>query len=158
MSIELKRFTDIIRMTTIKQVTDLKIYQLSERLADKIWEFVRTWNRFEQDTIGKNLVHAADSISLNLAEGFGRYSHKDVLHFSYIARGSSEETESALRKAYNRNLLDKKTSQELAVLINAFGRQLNGYIREQRKRASSTGMKIGESGVEYLESSEFSFA
>lgn len=35
---------------------------------------------------------SSSSISMNLAEGKGRYSRKEFVHFSYIARGSLYET------------------------------------------------------------------
>lgn len=146
-------------MEKITKVTDLKIYQLAGELADIVWHTVGEWDHFAKDTIGKNLVRAVDSVSLNLAEGFGRYGYKDVLRFSYIARGSLEETKSALRLAYRRNLLSKAQLDELAALINALGPQLNGYIREQRKKVSvSNNDKINESIIEYSEHEEFQFS
>ena len=40
----------------------LRVYQLSEQLADSIWEIVFEWNAFARDTVGKQLVKAADSV------------------------------------------------------------------------------------------------
>jgi four helix bundle protein len=34
------------------------------------------WDYFLKDTIGKQLVKAADSVAANLSEGFGRYHFK----------------------------------------------------------------------------------
>jgi hypothetical protein len=51
---------------------NLRIYQLSDKLADQVWHCVSHWNTFAQDTIGKQLVRAADSIGANIAEGSGR--------------------------------------------------------------------------------------
>ena len=45
----------------------LRVYQLSERLADEIWSIVLQWNLFARDTVGKQLVKAADSIGANIA-------------------------------------------------------------------------------------------
>jgi hypothetical protein len=50
----------------------LRVYKLSEDLTDKIWELVVSWNQFAKDTLGKQLVRAADSIGANIAEGVGR--------------------------------------------------------------------------------------
>jgi len=43
----------------------LQVYQLSEKLADNIWEIVVTWDSFAKDTVGKQIVRAADSIGAN---------------------------------------------------------------------------------------------
>jgi four helix bundle protein len=50
---------------------NLRVYQLAEELADRIWEIVLAWNIFARDTVGKQLVKAADSIGANIAEGTG---------------------------------------------------------------------------------------
>jgi hypothetical protein len=40
----------------------LRVYQLSETLADEIWRIVMGWSAFAKDTVGKQIVRAADSI------------------------------------------------------------------------------------------------
>ena len=95
-----------------KALNELEIYILAEYLSNQIWEIVKKWNYFEKDTIGKQLVRAADSISANLAEGHGRFHFKDRLNFCYYARGSLEETKSWLsKKAKRLHKLNKKGSQ-----------------------------------------------
>jgi four helix bundle protein len=64
---------------------NLRIYQLSEELSDNIWEIVVKWNRLAQDTVGKQLINAADSIGANIAEGTGRGSYADNRRFARIA-------------------------------------------------------------------------
>ena len=51
------------------------------------------WDRFSEDTIGKQLVCGADSRG---------YHFKEKLHFYYIAWGSLKETCYWLRRARNR--------------------------------------------------------
>ncbi|MGA8021052.1 MAG: four helix bundle protein [Desulfobacterales bacterium] len=65
---------------------------MAETLADEIWDIVTNWNYFEKDTIGKQLVKAADSIGANIAEGTGRGTPADNRKFIRIARGSLNET------------------------------------------------------------------
>jgi len=50
---------------------NLRIYQLSEDLADQIGNAVVRWDNFAKDTVGKQLVRAADSIGANISEGSG---------------------------------------------------------------------------------------
>jgi len=40
----------------------LRVYQLSETLADLIWEIVIKWDRLAQETVGRQLINSADSI------------------------------------------------------------------------------------------------
>ncbi len=53
---------------------NLRVYQISEELTDKIWLIVSSWNNFSRDTVGKQIVRSADSIGANIAEGTGRYT------------------------------------------------------------------------------------
>jgi len=84
---------------------------LSEQLADEIWDVVVEWDRFARDTVGIQLVRAADSIGANIAEGTGCGSYADNRRFIRIARGSLRETQHFLRRAYKRRLM---TQQQVA--------------------------------------------
>jgi hypothetical protein len=41
---------------------NLRIYELSEELADVVWEIVVNWKRLAQDTVGKQLIRSADRV------------------------------------------------------------------------------------------------
>ena len=116
----------------VLKVEDLDIYQMAEELADKVWNICIEWDYFAKDTIGKQLVRAADSISANLSEGHGRYHFKDRLNFCYYARGSLEETKTWLSKAVRRNLItDQET--EINKTMEILPKKLNAYIGSIRK-------------------------
>jgi four helix bundle protein len=70
----------------------LLVYKLAEKLADGVWDVVRTWDYLAKDTVGKQMIKAADSIGANIAEGTGRGSLEDNRRFIRIARGSLYET------------------------------------------------------------------
>jgi four helix bundle protein len=108
---------------------NLRVYKLSETLADEIWEIAAGWNNFTKDTIGKQLVRAVDSIGANIAEGEGRGSYQDNRRFIRIARGSLQETQHWLRRAYKRNLLTEEQIAKLKILIDTLAPTLNAYLR-----------------------------
>lgn len=56
---------------------NLEVHNEAEIFSDEIWTIVQQWRHFEKDTIGKQIVRAADSISANIAEGYGRYFYKE---------------------------------------------------------------------------------
>ena len=107
----------------------LRVYQLSEHLADQVWSIVLDWNTFARDTIGKQLVRSADSIGANIAEGTGRGTFVDNRRFVRMARGSLNETQHWLRRAYKRNLLKQKETSSLKVIIDELAPKLNAYLK-----------------------------
>jgi four helix bundle protein len=106
----------------------LRVYQLAEELADRIWDIVLGWDYFARDTLGKQLVKAADSIGSNIAEGSGRGSYVDNRRFVKIARGSLHETKHWLRRAYKRKLLTSKQVGTLKPIIEELAPKLNSYL------------------------------
>ena len=108
---------------------NLRIYKLSTQLASEIWKIVLTWNPFAKDTVGKQLVRAADSIGANIAEGSGRKSARDNCRFLRIARGSLYETRHWLFQAKDRNLLSLRDVEVLSPLIKELTPKLNSYLK-----------------------------
>jgi four helix bundle protein len=115
---------------------NLKVYQLSEELADLIWDIAAKWDNFNRDTLGKQVVRSADSIGANIAEGTGRFSFQDNKRFGYIARGSLNETKHWLRRAFKRNLLAQTEIEKLKPIMDELSPKLNAYINsiENSKR------------------------
>jgi four helix bundle protein len=118
----------------------LRVYQLAEKLADEVWDVVVIWNNFAKDTVGKQLVRAADSIGANIAEGCGRRSFQDNRRFIRIARGSLNETKHWLRRAFRRKLLTENQVSVLKPLLHDLVPSLNAYLRSiGRSESQSEG-------------------
>ena len=66
----------------------LEVYQLANEIGEIVWNTVVNWSYFEKDIVGKQFVRSADSISANIAEGYGRFSYKENIQFCYYSRGS----------------------------------------------------------------------
>lgn len=115
----------------------LQVYQLSEKLADSIWNIVVTWDAFAKDTVGKQIVRAADSIGANISEGSGRGSLQDNRRFVRIARGSLYETIHWLRRSYLRKLLTQSEVKKLRLLVEELAPKLNAFLRSVDKRVES---------------------
>jgi len=120
---------------------NLRVYRLSEEIADTIWDVTVTWNNFARDTVGKQLVRAADSIGANIADGDGRGSYQDNRRFIRIARGSLNETKHWLRRAFKRKLLTQHQTEQLKPLLSELGPRLNAYLKSigTSRRSDSLG-------------------
>jgi len=116
---------------------NLEVYQLSEKLADVIWDVVAGWGFFARDTVAKQLVRAADSVGANLAEGTGRSTYKDNLRFTSYARGSLYEVKHFLRRAQKRDLLTRDQTEEIRPLLDELLPRLNAYRRSIRNMSKN---------------------
>ena len=121
----------------MKGVYELDVYRLAEELSDLIWDAYDTWGAKAQQTIGCQIIRAADSIAANIAEGYGRYFPADRRKFYLYARGSFEETKAWLRKAIRRKVIAADEIGRYKTFIDELGPKLNAFIKSTRASALS---------------------
>jgi len=124
-------------METLK-LEDLEIYQLALEVGEDVWGIVNNWNYFPKSTVGKQFVDAADSISANIAEGYGRYFYKDRKNFCYYSRGSLMETKNWASKSINRRLIDENEHEALLNKLKVLHHKLNIYIKKLKEQPPNT--------------------
>ncbi len=113
----------------ISKLEDLVVYQVGMEIGGDIYSLVSKWSFFDRDTLGKQIVRSADSIALNIAEGYGRYHYKENRNFCFFSRGSQFETQAALVKAKTRSLVDEQTYILINQKLERFHKLINGYIK-----------------------------
>ena len=116
-------------------VYELDVYRLAEKLSNMIWYDFDKWNNKAQKTIGYQIIRLADSISANIAEGYGRYTSLDRKRFYLYSRGSLEETKSWLRKLAKRKILSDSRITEYKKIIDELGPKLNAFINSTKGKA-----------------------
>jgi four helix bundle protein len=99
-------------------VDKLSSYKKSFDFSNEVWTHVIKWDFFAKDTVGKQIIRSSDSVSANIAEGFGRFSKKDKVRFYRISLGSLEETGDWIRKAFIRELISSELNFKLTNTIN----------------------------------------
>jgi len=116
------------------KLNDVNSYKLSFGLSNQVWEILIKWEYFAKDTVGKQFVRAIDSISANIAEGFGRYGKKDKIRFYRYSRGSVYESLDWLEKARIRNLVTINQYQNIFQVSETLPRKINHLISYSRKK------------------------
>ena len=111
------------------KLEDLVIYQLATEIGEHVWMMVSKWEYFPKTTVGKQFVEAADSISANIAEGYGRYFYKDRRAFCYYSPGSLMETKSWAYKALKRVLIEQEEYDTVIEKLQVLHFKLNGYMK-----------------------------
>jgi four helix bundle protein len=106
-------------------LNDIEAYKTAFKLSNYVWNPVVLWDRFSKDTVGGQFIRAIDSVSANIAEGFGRYHKKDKIKFYRYSMASLKESfdwneKSKVRKLYKGDEYDHIINelQKLPYLIN----------------------------------------
>jgi four helix bundle protein len=111
------------------KLIDLEVYKIAIEIGDKVWDIVDKWDSFNKNTLGYQFVRAADSIALNIAEGYGRFFYKENKNFNYYSRGSAFETTACLKKAIKRKLITDEQNLDLRKLLGKYLLLQNSYIK-----------------------------
>jgi four helix bundle protein len=92
---------------------DLDVWNISLDLAEKIYSLSKSFPKDESYGITSQLRRASLSISLNIAEGKGRYSNKEFKQFLFVARGSLYETITLLKMCLRLRYISDKEYENL---------------------------------------------
>ena len=106
----------------------LVIYQKSINLAEKIGKLTKEFPRGSY-YLSDQLNRAVTSISLNIAEGDGRYHKNDRNQFFYIARGSVHECVPLIELACRKNLIAVEAKKELFEKLETVAKMISGLIK-----------------------------
>ncbi|GAB2966379.1 hypothetical protein GCM10027048_40900 [Hymenobacter coalescens] len=117
------------------RLADIECYRISFALSNAVWAQVTSWPPMAQRTVGEQFIRAVDSVSANIAEGFGRYGKKDKIKFYRIAHGSLFEALDWNEKAKVRQLSTPEQYthvfqelQRLPKMINALVKYTNSHL------------------------------
>lgn len=111
------------------RLEDLEVYKVAMEIGEIVWTIVEKWDYFPKKTLGAQYVNAADSIALNISEGYGRFHFKENKNFCYYSRGSAKETLTVSVKAKNRGLLNDEEFSLLTQKFDSYFRLMFGYIK-----------------------------
>ncbi len=111
------------------QLNDIDCYKRALALSNYVWEIVIEWKWFEKTTVGTQFATAIDSISANVAEGFGRYGKKDKVKFYYYSFGSAKESLDWNEKSRIRKLLTKTQYEHILNELQVLPKEVHQLIK-----------------------------
>lgn len=111
------------------QLNDIDCYKRALKLSNYVWDIVVTWDWFAKRSIGTQFVTAIDSISANIAEGFGRYGKKDKIKFYYYSFGSAKESFDWNEKSKIRKLLTKEQYEHIFNELQMLPKEIHQLIQ-----------------------------
>lgn len=112
----------------------LKAWQEARKLVVSVYQVLDNFPKFEKYALCDQLRRAIVSVPSNLAEGSGRISLKEQIHFIEISYGSLMEAYNQLILATDLNYIDEQSLEKLKPSIDIVARLINGlhaaYIKK----------------------------
>lgn len=108
----------------------LKAWDAADLLADEVRAAVTRFPRGSAFGIAKQLCASADSIAANIAEGSGRKTGPDQVHFYHTGLASTKETLNHLKRARGARLMDDRTYYRLTNRAAVTHSLLSALIRK----------------------------
>ncbi len=99
------------------KLEDLKIWKKAMLLAKEVYLVIAELPNEEKYNLISQVKRSAVSIPSNIAEGAGRNSKKEFIHFLSIANGSSYELQTQLQLSVELNLIKKERINLLIDMI-----------------------------------------
>ena len=116
---------------------ELLVWQKAKALAVRVYQVTETFPRKEIYSLTSQMTRAAVSVASNIAEGQGRLTCGEFLHFLGQARGSLLELDTQLAIALDLNYLNaeehKSVEQEIYQVLGL----LNRLIESLRRKPTS---------------------
>jgi four helix bundle protein len=114
----------------------LEVYQKALAFAEQVSNLTGTFPRGCW-YLADQLNRASLSISLNIAEGNGRWSDADRRNFFSVARGSVHECVPLIELCRRRELLEEAVCIELKDALVIVAKMLSGLIERTKPRKPS---------------------
>ncbi len=113
---------------------NLKVWAEARLLATRVYRVTADFPKHELFALTQQMRRAALSVPCNIAEGHGRRSSADRVHFLIIARGSLLEIETQALIAADLEYLSASAAEALVEDATNVTRLLNGLIRHYTER------------------------
>jgi four helix bundle protein len=117
----------------MKTYTDLEVWIKARLLVNEIYSISKNFPKEELYGITSQIRRCAVSIPSNIAEGCGRQSSKESIHFLYISRGSLYELETQLFIVHDQKYVGNDILENTLKQIETCKKLLNGFINYYKK-------------------------
>ena len=108
--------------------TELEVWKSSRALVKEVYVLSASFPKEELYALTNQIRRCSVSIPSNIAEGLGRQSNKETIHFLFISKGSIYELETQLFLAFDLSYISKEEFEEIMEKITTCKKLLNGFI------------------------------
>ena len=104
----------------------LNVWQEAKKLVVDVYHLLDSFPQFEKYALCDQIRRAIVSVPSNVAEGSGRKSLKEQIHFLEISYGSLMETYNQLLIAIDLNYISQESVDAIKPSIDAVAKMING--------------------------------
>lgn len=113
--------------------TDLDVWKYSRELVKLVYLLTKSYPKEEMYGLTNQIRTCVVSVPSNIAEGIGRQSNKETIHFLYIAKGSLQEVETQLYLSFDLKYISEKELKSILEKVISSKKLLNGFINYYKK-------------------------
>lgn len=121
---------------TYKSFTELEVWQQARTFKTNLYDLIKSFPSDEKFGLTDQIKRASRSVASNIAEGYGRFSYKDQLHFCIQARGSLFECQNHIIDACDCRYISEEIKKSFLEKSEGLSKILNGYISWLKTMAS----------------------
>jgi four helix bundle protein len=123
-------------MTAVKDYRELIVWQKAMDLVETIYLTTKAFPKDELYGLTSQIRRAAISIPSNIAEGNGRNTTRDYVHFLGMAYGSVKEVETQVLIAERLQYINSTRSNELVKMTGEISRLVSGLMNSLNRKLS----------------------
>ncbi|MEK7613356.1 MAG: four helix bundle protein [Patescibacteria group bacterium] len=118
----------------IKHFSELDAWKKGHTLVLLVYEYTKNFPDDERFGLVNQMRRAAVSITSNIAEGFGRTTINDKVHFYTMAKTSLSEIENQMLIAKDLDYVATNIYEQFKTLVDEEHRLLGGLMKSARSK------------------------
>ena len=115
----------------------LNVWQEAKKLVVDVYHLLDEFPKFEKYALCDQIRRAVVSVPSNIAEGSGRKSLKEQIHFLEISYGSLMETYNQLLIAIDLTYITEESVEAIKLRIDAVAKMINGLSNSYSAKLNS---------------------
>ncbi len=113
----------------------MQVWEKAHQFTLRLYQITACFPKEEMYGLTSQIRRAAASIPANIAEGAGRETQAELVHFLYVASGSAAELDYHLLLARDLGYIESHDYPELENCINEIKRMLHGFEKRVKSNA-----------------------
>src|SRR3984957_13890915 len=121
----------------VKSFEDLSVWQEAHKLTFEVYSLTARFPGAEKYGIVSQIRRSSSAVPVNIAEGFGRATTRELLRCFQIARGELEETRYFVLLSRDLGYVTSKDCEEVGQRCDSVGRLINALGSSLKQRLTS---------------------